>query len=198
MKRYLIVAMIGLTSLGKAWATGEPSTYFNIYVPPNNESMGRYVALIVTAIYDSTFFEIIDDGMDGDTDDSHSGWLMANQSYVLYIKDNGVNDDAVGSAGGVQKGDGDYFIISSSKLVYASQATNSDWQYDWVPATSKSSKGTKFVVYSPGTSYSNRDLNVFAYEDVYTVVFVLHKKPVTPLSQPGMRMFSNFSSDKKG
>jgi len=73
-----------------ALATGEPSTYFNIYVPPNNDATNRYVALIVTAIQDSTHFEIIDDGMDGDTDDSHSGILMANQSYILYIKDNGI------------------------------------------------------------------------------------------------------------
>ena len=39
-----------------ALATGEPSTYFNIYVPPNNDATNRYVALIVTAIQDSTHF----------------------------------------------------------------------------------------------------------------------------------------------
>ena len=152
-----------------ALATGEPSTYFNIYVPPNNDATNRYVALIVTAIQDSTHFEIIDDGMDGDTDDSHSGILMANQSYILYIKDNGINDDARYSSGGVLKADGDYFIIKSDKLVYASQSTNSDWQYDWVPSVNKSSKGKKFVLYAPKNSNSNRDLNLFAYEDQTTV-----------------------------
>ena len=160
----------GLCFIAKmAFATGEPSTYFNIYVPPNNDAVNRHVALIVTAIQDSTHFEIIDDGMDGDTDDSHTGVLMANQSYILYIKDNGVNDDARYASGGVRKSDGDYFIIKSNKLVYASQSTDSDWQHDWVPSTNKSSKGKKFVLYSPKTSYSNRDLNLFAYEDQTTV-----------------------------
>lgn len=161
--------LFALLSCNKLYATGEPSTYFNIYVPPNNESINRHVSLIVTAIYDSTYIEIIDDGMDGDTDDSYSGYLMANQSYILYIKDNGVNDDAAWASGGSQKSDGDYFIINSDKLVYASQSTDSDWQYDWVPATNKSSKGKKFIIYSPNTSFSNRDLNVFAYEDQTTV-----------------------------
>jgi len=114
-------------------ANGEPSTYFNIYVAPNNDNVHRNVALIVTAIYDSTNFVIIDDGMDGDTDDSKSGLLMAGQSYILYIKDNGINDDARYASGGIHKQDGDYFIIKSNKLVYASQSTDSDWQHDWVP-----------------------------------------------------------------
>lgn len=160
-----------MLSLHEAFATGEPSTYFQIFVPPNNDAVRRDAALIVTAIYDSTYFEIIDDGADGDTDDSKSGMLMAGQSYVLYIRDNGINDDARYASGGVLKWDGDYFIVKGSKLVYASQSTNSDWQHDWVPSTDKSSIGKKFIIYSPSYSSSKRDVNVFAYEPNTTISF---------------------------
>lgn len=145
-------------------ATGEPSTWFNVFIPPNNDNVQRNVCLVVTAISDSTLFNIIDDGMDGDTDDSVSGMLMAGQSYILYIKDNGINDDAKYASGGTLKQDGDYFTITSNKLVYASQSTDSDWQHDWVPSVNKSSMGQKFIVYAPKISSSNRDLNTLVYE----------------------------------
>lgn len=140
-------------------------------MPPNNDAVKRDAALIITAIYDSTSFEIIDDGADGDTDDSKTGILMAGQSYVLYIKDNGINDDARYASGGVLKWDGDYFIVKSNKLLYASQSTNSDWQHDWVPSTDKKSIGQKFIIYSPSYTSSKRDINVFAYENNTTVTF---------------------------
>ncbi|MEN7549283.1 FG-GAP-like repeat-containing protein [Rapidithrix thailandica] len=168
MKRLYLLSLLCYISF-QAFATGEPSTYFNIFIAPNNDPVQRNAALIITAIYDSTSFEIIDDDMDGDSDDSFSGLLMAGQSYILYIKDNGINDDAKYASGGVLKQDGDYFIITSDKLVYASQSTDSDWQHDWVPATNKTSKGERFIVYAPKISSSNRDLNVFAYEDETTV-----------------------------
>ncbi len=164
---YLILILLGCSL--RAFATGEPSTYFNIYVPPNNDAVQRDVALVVTAIYDSTHFQIIDDGMDGDTDDSVTGVLMAGQSYVLYIRDNGINDDARYASGGTLTWDGDYFTITSDKLVYASQSTNSDWQHDWLPSVNKSSVGEKFILYAPKASSSTRDLNVFPYEDGVTV-----------------------------
>jgi hypothetical protein len=126
MKKIIILALLCLFYKG-TFATGEPSTYFNIFVPPNNDAVGRNVCLIITAIYDSTAFSIVDDGMDGDTDDSKTGILMAGQSYVLYIKDNGINDDASGASTGTLKQDGDYFIITSDKLLFASQSTDSDW-----------------------------------------------------------------------
>ncbi len=163
--RLLFVVFFLVVSLRSLLAGGEPSTYFNIYVPPNNDAVKRNVALIVTAIRDSTQFSITDDGMDGDTDDTVSGMLMAGQSYILYIKDNGINDDAKYASGGTLKADGDYFIIESDKLVYASMSTDSDWQHDFVASVNKKSVGSKFIIYSPKTSYSNRDLNVFAYQD---------------------------------
>ncbi len=143
---------------------GEASTYFNIFVPPNNLSIQRNVALIVTAINDNTIFTIEDDAQDGDSDDSVTGELMAGQSYVLYIKDNGINDDGLYASGGVLKRDGDYFKINSSKVVFASMSTDSDWQHDFVPSVNKKNIGQKFFVYSPKSSSSLRDLNVFAYE----------------------------------
>lgn len=182
MKNLLLTTFFILQVLTRLFATGEPSTYFNIYVPPNNDPVQRNVCLIVTAIYDNTSFEIIDDGMDGDTDDSKSGILMAGQSYVLYIKDNGINDDARYASGGIWKQDGDYFIIRSNKLVYASQSTNSDWQFDFVPSVSKSSVGKRFIVYSPPTSFSNRDLNVFAYDTNTTVTIRKISKEPTVVS----------------
>ncbi|RMG58073.1 MAG: VCBS repeat-containing protein, partial [Bacteroidetes bacterium] len=81
----------------------------------------------------------------------------------------GVNDDAPHRGESATKQDGDYFIVTSDKLILTSQSTKSDWQHDWVPATNKSSRGTRFFVYSPPTTNSPRDLNVFAYEDSTTV-----------------------------
>jgi hypothetical protein len=85
---------------------------------------------------------------------------MAGQSYVLCIRDNGINDDARYASGGVLKWGGDYFIVESDKLLFASQSTNSDWQHDWVPSTDRKSIGQKFILYSPPFSSSERDINV--------------------------------------
>ncbi len=171
MKRIFTVTLIFILTAGKSFATGEPSTYFQIFVPPNGTTVQRNVAIIVTAIYDSTTFSIIDDGADGDTDDSKSGMLMAGQSYILYIGDNSVNDDARYAGAGTLSWDGDYFIVKSNKLVFASQSTNSDWQHDWVPSTDKKSIGQKYIIYSPKTSSSKNDINVFAYDDNTTITY---------------------------
>ena len=160
MKKIIILTLLCLF-FNRVFATGEPSTYFNIFIPPNNDAVGRNVCLIITAIYDSTAFAIVDDGMDGDTDDSKTGILMAGQSYILYIKDNGINDDASGASSGVLN----YFIITSDKLIFASQSTDSDWQHDWLPSVNKKSTGEKFIIYASKPSSSLRDVNVFAYSD---------------------------------
>ncbi len=164
MKKTLFLLLMTIPVL-LSYSGSAPSTYFNLYVPPNNDPVNRNVALIVTAIQDSTSFSITDDGDDGDTDDSVSGLLMAGQSYVLYIKDNGINDDAATASGGQLTRDGDYFIVNSDKLVYTSMSTDSDWQHDFVSSVNKKSVGEKFIVYAPKITGSLRDLNVFAYED---------------------------------
>lgn len=189
-KLYLLFCF--LVIVAKSWAQSEPSTYFNIFVPPNNEAIKRNVALIITAVSDSTSFSIIDDGMDGDSDDTVSGILMAGQSYILYIKDNGINDDAQYASGGTLTRDGDYFIINSDKLIYASMSTDSDWQHDFVPSVNKKSVGQKFYVFAPKISNSPRDLNVFAYQENTTVS--IYKISTVPTTQTG---YTNINLETK-
>lgn len=151
----LIIFVLSTAIIQIAFATGEPATKFNIFIPPNNDNNHRDVCLIITAIYDSTAFQIIDDGMDGDTDDSKSGLLMAGQSYILYIRDNGVNDDNPGASGGTKKQDGDYFTINADKLILASQSTDSDWQHDWVPSIGGTGMGTSLLFMHPKSVHHN-------------------------------------------
>jgi len=173
-------------------AQSEPSTYFNVYVPPNNDAVKRNIALIITAVSDRTSFSILDDNMDGDDDDTTTGMLMAGQSYILYIKDNGINDDALYASGGTLARNGDYFIINSDKLIYASISTDSDWQHDFVPAINKKKVGQKFYIYSPKISSSPRDLNVFAYEENTNVS--INKISTIPTTQSG---YTNISLENK-
>jgi len=158
---FSILLGLCLMQMDDVQAVGEASTYFEIYVPPNNDAVGRDVCLIVTAIFDNTSFTILDDNADGDDDDTVSGVLNAGQSYILYIRENGINDDAPHRGENATKHDGDYFIVTSDNLVLASQSTNSDWQHDWVPATNKSSKGKKFIIYSPWWQYQRFRMNLF-------------------------------------
>jgi hypothetical protein len=187
-----IFAALWLLVINTLGATGAPSTYFNIYLPPNNDAVNRNVALIVTAIYDDTGFTITDDNADGDNDDTVTGTLAAGQSYVLYIKDNGINDDAQYASGGTLKRDGDYFTIQSSNLVFASMSTDSDWQHDFVPSVNKTSLGGKFIIYAPKVSSSNRDLNVFAFEDSTTVT--ISKISTVPTTNTG---YTNIDLEQK-
>lgn len=169
MARLSLLLLLVFAMASQSRGQSEPSTYFNIYVPPNNEALKRNVALIVTAIADSTNFDIVDDDADGDSDDSISGMLMAGQSRIVYIAEGGINDDARYASGGTLKRDGDYFIIRSDKLVMASMSTDSDWQHDFAPSVNKKSVGQKFVLYSTKGSSNGRDINVFAYEQNTTV-----------------------------
>ncbi|MFM2226166.1 MAG: hypothetical protein RJA07_2368 [Bacteroidota bacterium] len=180
MKKFYKILVPLFLIVSRVFATGEPSTYFNIYVPPNNTNVHRDAALYITAISDSTTFQIIDDAADGDADDSKTGVLMKGQSYILYIRDNGINDDANLASGGILKWDGDYFIIKTNKNVYAGQGTNSDWQHDWVPSVNQKSIGEKFIVYSQQTVSSKNDLNVFAYFDsTYVTIKRISKTATT-------------------
>jgi uncharacterized repeat protein (TIGR01451 family) len=183
MKRIILLLALCFIAFSKLFAQSEPSTYFNVYVPPNNEPLKRNVALIVTAIADSTNFQIIDDDMDGDSDDSVSGMLMAGQSQIVYIAEGGINDDALYASGGELRRNGDYFFIHSDKLVYASMSTDSDWQHDFVPSVNKKSIGQKFFIYSPKGSSNGRDINVFAYEENTTVT--ISRISITPTLQSG-------------
>ena len=168
MRNFILCTSYLVISL-KCLATGGVSTYFNIFVPPNNDPVQNNVCLVVTAVHDSTFFNIEDRAEDGDSDDSVSGMLMAGQSYILYIRDNGVNDDSHNSGAGIQAHDGDHFIITSDKGVIAYQATDNDWQHDWVPSVSNQTLGEKFIIYCSGSASTNKDVNLFAFTDSTTI-----------------------------
>ena len=172
-----VLLMLLLMVLNLQLFGSEANTKFQVYVPPNNKNQNKYSCIMVTATSDSTFVRLIDDNFDGDYDDSWTGYLNKGQTYIRYIKDGSVDDDAGG------KRDGDYFIVKSNKPVLVSQSTNSDWQHDWVPSNNNSMKGNIFFVYTPNTSYSPRDLNVFPYEDSTFV----HIKDitVTPITTTG-------------
>lgn len=158
------LAIIILLKTGPVFAVGEASTYFNVFVPPNNAFPDRVSMLFVTAIERRsdyiTTVDIIDDDMDGDDDDTALGVELARgETYIIRIKDGAVNDALNGKA------DGDYFKIRSDHPVLVSIATSSDWQHDWVPAENKKMIGRTFYIYSPRTSFMDNDINVFAYED---------------------------------
>jgi LruC domain-containing protein len=157
MKKFFTLFIFLLTA--KVAFSGGAGTKFQMYVPPTNENVNRPVCLIITAFADSTSIVLTDDGSDGDTDDSFSGMLMRGQSYVRYIKDGTVNDDAGG------KWDGDYFTVTSNKSVIVYQAADSDWEHDFVPADNGTMTGNTFFIYVNTSPFSNRDINIFTYYD---------------------------------
>lgn len=174
----ITILMIILTPL-PVFSVGEASTYFNIFVPPNDWSSSRESMLLITAIEsrqgEITLVDIIDDAADGDDDDTHLDVkLRRGETFIILIKNGKVNDDQGGKA------DGDYFIISSDHPVVVSIATNSDWQHDWVPAENKKMIGQNFYIYSPLTSFSDRDINTFAYYDSTDITILdITDKPLT-------------------
>lgn len=158
MKKFFTLFLL-VSSLQIAFASGGAGTKFQMYVPPTNENANRPVCIVITAFSDSTTFSLVDDNADGDNDDSFSGRLSRGQSYVCYMKDGAVNDDAGG------KWDGDYFTVTSEKPVIVYQAVNSDWEHDFIPSDNGTGVGTTFFVYVNTSPYSNRDVNVFTYFD---------------------------------
>jgi hypothetical protein len=148
-----------------AGAVGEASTRFNIFVPPNNELLGRDVLIAVTALSDSTIVQIIDDNADGDDDDSYQDLrLDRGQSLIHFLKDGLVNDDSGG------KWDGDYFHILATKPVIVLASTASEWQHDWLPADNKRMRGLSYYIYVPPVVQAMRDLDVVAYENDTEVI----------------------------
>ncbi|MEI7635220.1 MAG: LruC domain-containing protein [bacterium] len=158
--RTRLLTFICLTCALRGFGVGDASTSFQIFVPPNNDPVGRDSALIVTNVSPiAATVTINDTNADADKDDSISSTVLTTgQSQVVFIKDNSVNDDAQG------KWDGDYFTITSDQPVVTQIATKSDWQWDFVPADNKTMRGQSFFIYSPATSFSDRDVNVYSYE----------------------------------
>lgn len=139
-------------------------THFQVFVPPNAGTVSRATALVVTAQAGSAaapcVVDAIDDGADGDGDDSQLGVKLAKgESLVIYPKGGAVNDDFGGKA------DGDYFVIDATLPVSVLIASDSDWEHDWAPATSGTLRGSEFFLYAQPGSVSTRDADVFAYEN---------------------------------
>ena len=154
-------------SVSKVSAVGEAATKIGVFAPADAVS-GRDSALVVTALEDGSTVDIVDDGADGDTDDSHTGLTMnTGQSYIVYIKEGAVNDDGTGT---LPKKDGDFFWVKSNKPVLAhTLSVNTDWQHDFVPADNHRMSGTSFYVYTPNFASVNSSvpevMDVFAYND---------------------------------
>lgn len=144
----------------EALAVSDLSTKFKIYVPPNNKSNGNHAILVVTAFQNNTTVNILDDAVDGDSDDTYENIALdEGQSFILFIKEGAVNDDALG------KWDGDNFIVDANHPISVMQATTSSYQHDWLPAENKTMRGKKFFFYSPPSEDSPNDINLYSYAD---------------------------------
>ncbi len=161
-----LAAAVALLAPGIASALEEShvGTHFQVYVPPNASTFSRATALIITAQAGTSavpcVVNAVDDPSDGDSDDTQLGVrLVKGESLIIYPKDGAVQDDFGGKA------DGDYFIIDSTLPVSVMIASDSDWEHDWAPATSGTLRGSEFFLYAQQPSTSNRDIDVFAYEN---------------------------------
>jgi len=178
------------TIIALALGAGGGGNRFHVVVPPNNDNVGREVALIVTATQDGTLVDIVDDDADGDSDDTALGVpLDAGQSYVLWIEDGAVDDDAGGAW------DGDYFEIDASDPVLVQQVTRSDWQHDWVPSIGNAMSGRAFTVFSPRTAGGINDINVIAHEAARVEIYDVTGAPqlstgTTDIVYPGDLLLS--------
>lgn len=139
------------------------ATEFQVYVPPNNDTVARASAIVITAqsgtSANPTVVDLIDVNDDGDDDDTMLDVeLERGESLVRYIMDGDVNDDAGG------KWDGDFMRVQATSPVSVYLVTNSDWQHDWAPSDNGTSRGTSFFLFANTTGGSHRDINVFGYE----------------------------------
>ncbi len=160
-------------------------THFQVFLPPNAASFGRANAMVITAQAGSAttpcVVDVYDDPADGDSDDSQYGVRLAKgESIVIYLKMGAVNDEW-GS-----KADGDYFVIDASLPVSVMIASDSDWEHDWAPATSGTLRGSEFFLYAQFSGGTNRDIDVFAYENgTHVEIYDVTKLPVV-LSTTGI------------
>jgi hypothetical protein len=172
----LTIVLIGLIAprIQPARAVGEASTKFGVFAPASAVST-RDSAVIVTALQDGTVVDIVDDGADGDTDDTHLGiTLSKGQSYIVYIWEGAINDDGSRTTTTPMKKDGDYFVITSNKPVIVGDMTvNTDWEHDFLPADNRRMTGTSFYLYRQlglnTAALTNDVLDVFAYGDNTTI-----------------------------
>ncbi len=169
----LALAWMALVAPEAAHALEEAhvGTHFQVYLPPNAASYSRANAMVVTAQAGTSavpcVVDVIDDGADGDTDDTQLGVkLLKGESVVVYLKMGAVNDEWAGKA------DGDYFLVNASLPVSVMIASDSEWEHDWAPATNGTLRGSEFFLYAQSVgdaqqslTINYRDIDVFAYEN---------------------------------
>jgi LruC domain-containing protein len=165
-------------SLTPAMEESHVGTHFQVFLPPNAASYSRANAMVITAQAGSAtapcVVDVTDDAADGDSDDSQFGVQLAKgESLVIYLKMGAVNDEW-GS-----KADGDYFLVDASLPVSVMIASDSDWEHDWAPATSGTLRGSEFFLYAQFTGGTNRDIDVFAYDNgTHVEIYDVTKLPV--------------------
>ncbi len=173
---FLMATLVAFLRSETLDASGDAGTQFNIFVPGNNSHTSRRSIVVITNVSsDGNIINIIDDDQDGDNDESVSGiTLDRGSSYILKIAEGAVNDDLGG------KNDGDFLKISATTPVIVQSVTTSSWQHDWIPSADGGGRGLNFFAYSPPTSGSVSDINVFAYEDDTRVrIFEITESPQT-------------------
>jgi len=154
----------------KVFSAELPSIFFNFHIQSRNQSNDQKNIVFVTAIYDSTFIEIIDDHADGDNDDSYKGYLMAGEVYIIDIEDNAINDNAPYFSEGKQIDDGDFLIILASKLVYTSGSNEPQWQLNSSPSIDRSSNGNQFIYHADSISKNAGNLNFVVFEEQTEII----------------------------
>jgi hypothetical protein len=130
----LATACSATTATAQSYRETKVANHFQIFAPPNNNAGTRYSVVVVTALAgtatDPCIVDLVDDGADGDTDDTQLNVsLTKGESLIRYIRDGAVNDDS----GAVW--DGDYFLVDATQPVSVYIATDSDWQHDCVRRT---------------------------------------------------------------
>ncbi|MCK4640423.1 MAG: T9SS type A sorting domain-containing protein, partial [Candidatus Marinimicrobia bacterium] len=115
-----------------------------------------------------TEVDIIDRNEDGDSDDTKEDLvLMQGQSYIVYLKENGVNDDYGGTAAAM----GDYFRINGNRRILTMIGTTSDWEFDYVPPYFRSDGSVDFFVFIPhGSDADEWGIDVIGYKDNTSVI----------------------------
>ncbi len=164
--RFGLYAVLSVCLMLSSLLAGNIAREFNVYAPPQTSYADRISFVVVTAVVGNdlvTEVDIVDRDEDGDSDDTYEDLtLTQGQSYIVYIKENTVNDDYGSGA----KQDGDYFRINGSRRIQTAIGTVSDWEYDYVPPYWHTNGTVDFFVFVPyGSAADEWRINVLSYED---------------------------------
>lgn len=158
MKTTLTTSILSILTSFQLLASVEAGTHFNIFIPPASDNSMQSIALIVTAIHDSTFIDIEDE----DQYRCYNGMLMAGESYVSYINESSDKERQC-SPTLAEASRGDYFTVNASKAVYAHRSGAVLNTYNYVASTDEKGVGKQFIIHVP-IGQDKHDLNVLAHE----------------------------------